>query len=95
MSLFLPRHRLPWSMNEINRLYNEYEIKEFDIKTIAKLHGRSMNGILYKLTELSIITKDWSKARGYCDIEYYKYYEDDISYSKSVSRENKFFYNHE
>ena len=22
------RHRLPWSMNEINRLYNEYEIND-------------------------------------------------------------------
>ena len=39
--LKITRNRNPWSMNEINRLYNEYEIKELTIRQIAKLHNRS------------------------------------------------------
>ena len=31
---YTKRHRFRWSVNEINRLYNEYEIKELTIRQI-------------------------------------------------------------
>ena len=40
-----------WSMSEINRLHNEYELKGFSVDEIAKLHKRSSSAILYKLQE--------------------------------------------
>jgi hypothetical protein len=54
-----------WNMNEINRLHNEYEIKELDVNDIAKLHKRSVGGILYKLAEEGIISETWDDARGW------------------------------
>ena len=34
------RKGLPWSSNEINRLHNEYELKELTVHEIADLHSR-------------------------------------------------------
>lgn len=62
---FAHRNGYTWSMNEINRLYNEYEVKELDVSEIANLHGRTTNAIVNKLQEEGIITKDWTMARGY------------------------------
>jgi hypothetical protein len=45
----ISRHNKPWSMNEINRLHNEYEIKNYSIYQIAKLHKRKNNAIYYQL----------------------------------------------
>ena len=59
------RHRLPWSMNEINRLYNEYEINELPIATIAKLHDRSEYAILYKLAQETLILDTWGDVKGW------------------------------
>ena len=60
-----PRHRFPWSTDEINRLHNEYEIKQLDIATIAHLHGRSEYAILYKLADESLIHESWNDVRGW------------------------------
>jgi hypothetical protein len=58
------RHGFPWNTNEINRLYNEYEIKEFTIRQIAKLHFRTYKAILNRLEVEGLILSDWSDARG-------------------------------
>ena len=61
---YTKRHRFPWSVNEINRLYNEYEIKELTIRQIAKLHDRTYKAILFRLQLEGLILSDWSDARG-------------------------------
>lgn len=58
------RHRFPWGVNELNRLYNEYEIKELTIRQIAKLHSRSYKSILHRLEIEELTLPDWSDARG-------------------------------
>jgi len=60
---YTKRHRFPWSVNEINRLYNEYEIKELTIRQIAKLHDRTYKAILFRLQLEGLILSDWSDAR--------------------------------
>jgi len=62
--IVISRHRFKWTMNEINRLYNEYEIKELSIREIAKLHHRSYKAILFQLSKEGLIRADWSDARG-------------------------------
>ena len=59
------RHRCPWAMNEINRLHNEYEIKELTIQQIAQLHDRTIYAILNKLQDEEIIDKSWKGVRGW------------------------------
>lgn len=54
-----------WSMNEINRLHNEYELKEMDVYQIAEMHNRGVCGILHKLAEEGLISSSWNDARGY------------------------------
>jgi hypothetical protein len=61
---YIKRHRFPWNVNEINRLYNEYEIKELTIRQIAKLHERTYRAILHRLEIEGLILPDWSDARG-------------------------------
>jgi len=61
---YTKRHRFPWSVNETNRLYNEYEIKELTIRQIAKLHERTYRAILHRLEIEGLILPDWSDARG-------------------------------
>lgn len=61
----ITRHFKKWSMNEINILHNEYEIKELTIRQIAKLHGRTYLSILHKLTSEGLIGKHWESARGF------------------------------
>ena len=61
----ITRHFNKWSMNEINRLHNEYEIKELTIRQIAKLHGRTYLSILHKLTSEGLIDENWESARGF------------------------------
>ena len=47
----MSRSGYKWSMNEINLLHNQYELKGLSIDEIAKLHKRSSTGILFKLQE--------------------------------------------
>ena len=62
------RHRFPWSMNEINRLHNEYCIKELSVSKIARLHQRSQLAIVNMLEKEEIITANWAlDLRGYND----------------------------
>lgn len=61
------RYRKKWSSNEINRLFNEYEIKELPIYAIAKLHERGEYAILHRLSIEGIIDKNWSGVKG-CDL---------------------------
>ena len=60
------RHRFPWSINEINRLYSEYENKKMTIQQIAKHHKRTNYAILYKLVQEELIHPSWNDARGWC-----------------------------
>lgn len=62
--IIIKRHRFRWTTNEINRLYNEYEIKELSVRQIAKLHHRSYKAILFQLSKEGLILPDWSDARG-------------------------------
>jgi len=61
---YTKRHRFHWNVNEINRLYNEYEIKELTIRQISKLHERTYRAILHRLEIEGLILPDWSDARG-------------------------------
>lgn len=61
----LSRHRLPWSMSETNRLYNEYELKKLPISTIAKLHARTQYAILHKLSKEYLINESWNDVKGW------------------------------
>ena len=74
------RHRHPWNMNEVNRLYSEY-YNNIPIRIISKLHERSEEAILYKLSYEGLIKTDWSDVKGwsptYFDAKYpvHKKYE--------------------
>jgi len=59
------RYRYPWSMNELNRLHNEYEIKQLPILQIAKLHERGQYAILHKLSSEGLIHETWRDVRGW------------------------------
>jgi CO dehydrogenase/acetyl-CoA synthase beta subunit len=59
------RYRYPWSMNEVNRLHNEYEIKQLPILQIAKLHERGQYAILHKLSSEGLIHETWRDVRGW------------------------------
>lgn len=59
------RYRYPWSMNEVNRLHNEYEIKQLPILQIAKLHERGQFAILHKLSSEGLINESWNDVRGW------------------------------
>lgn len=50
------RNGFKWGVNEILRLQREYELLGLTIDEIAKLHERTPNAILYKLTEEGFIT---------------------------------------
>ena len=59
------RYRYPWSMNEVNRLHNEYELKQLPILQIAKLHERGQYAILHKLSSEGLIHETWRDVRGW------------------------------
>ena len=58
------RRGRPWSSNETNRLYNEYELKELTITEIAKLHERSEEAIVFRLVVEGLINQKWDNIRG-------------------------------
>jgi len=60
-------------MNEINRLYVEYQLRELDVNSIAHLHKRTVFSILNKLASEELIQPTWVDARGYKSIEYENY----------------------
>ena len=57
------RYRKKWSSNEINRLFNEYEIKELSISAIAKLHERGEFSILHRLSVEGLINEKWNNVK--------------------------------
>jgi len=59
------RHRSRWTNSELNNLHNEYEMKQLTVQEIAKLHKRSLHGILNKLEEENLIESSWENARGW------------------------------
>ena len=59
------RKGLPWSSNEINRLHNEYELKELTVHEIADLHSRGVSAILHRLADEGLIASSWLDARGW------------------------------
>ena len=59
------RYRKKWSSNEINRLFNEYELKELPISAIAKLHERGEFAILHRLSVEGLINEKWSDVKGW------------------------------
>jgi len=59
------RKGFSWSMNEINRLHNEYELKELSVYQIAQLHKRGVSAILHKLASENLISASWKDARGW------------------------------
>jgi hypothetical protein len=59
------RYRQPWSAGEVNRLWNEYEIRQLPILQIAKLHKRGEYAILHKLAKEGAILETWSDVKGW------------------------------
>jgi hypothetical protein len=59
------RRGRPWSSNETNRLYNEYELKELTITEIAKLHERSEEAIVFRLMVEGLVNEKWNNVRGW------------------------------
>ena len=55
-----------WNTNEILRLQREYELLELSVVDIAARHGRSVDGIAYKLKSEGFIV-ELIDARGYYD----------------------------
>lgn len=64
-SVTTTRVGLKWNVAELNRLHNEYELKELDVYQIAELHNRGIGGILHKLAEEGLISSSWNDARGW------------------------------
>jgi len=61
------RYRQPWSSNEVNRLYSEYELKQLPILDIATLHKRGEHAILHRLAKEGLILESWADVRGWND----------------------------
>jgi len=59
------RHRARWNASEMDRLHNEYEIKELTVQQIADLHGRTVYGVMSKLQAEGLIDSSWNNARGW------------------------------
>lgn len=59
------RYRQPWSSGEVNRLWNEYEIKQLPILEIARLHKRGEYAILHRLAYEGAILDSWADVRGW------------------------------
>jgi hypothetical protein len=58
------RHYNKWNMNEINRLYNEYELQELSVDDIAEKHERTVYGIISRL-KLEGIIQSWGSVKGW------------------------------
>jgi hypothetical protein len=52
---FPKRHGVRWSNSEIDALYCEFEIREYDIYHIAERHQRTCSAILFKLRSENLI----------------------------------------
>lgn len=63
------RYRQPWSSNEVNRLYSEYELRQLPILDIAKLHKRGEYAILHQLAKEGLILETWSDVRGWKGVQ--------------------------
>jgi hypothetical protein len=61
------RYRQPWSSNEVNRLYSEYELRQLPILDIATLHKRGEHAILHRLAKEGLILESWADVRGWND----------------------------
>jgi len=61
----MERYRSPWSMSEVNKLHNEYELKNLPILEIAKLHKRGAHAILHKLADEGLIMESWADVKGW------------------------------
>jgi hypothetical protein len=72
------RYRSPWSMSEVNKLHNEYEVKNLPILEIAKLHKRGAHAILHRLAVEGLILDSWADVKGW------KFSPSSSSVSKSV-----------
>ena len=59
------RHRARWTASELNRLHNEYEMKELTVQEIADLHGRTVYGVMSTLQAEGVIDSSWNNARGW------------------------------
>jgi len=59
------RYRNPWSTSEINKLCNEYEVKNLPIAEIAKLHKRGEYAILHMLAKEGVILESWADVKGW------------------------------
>ena len=59
------RYRQPWSSNEVNRLYSEYELRQLPILNIATLHKRGEHAILHRLAKEGLILESWADVRGW------------------------------
>ena len=84
------RHRFKWNMNEINRLYSEYQLRELDVHAIAHLHKRTVYAILSKLSDEGLIEKTWIDARGYNSKEYQAYSMEKDSFDSDDENDSEY-----
>ena len=59
------RYRQPWGSSEVNRLFNEYELQQLPILSIATLHQRGEHAILHRLAKEGLILESWADVRGW------------------------------
>ena len=84
------RHRFKWNMNEINKLHSEYELKEYNVYSIAHLHKRTVYAILSKLSDEGLIEPTWIDARGYNSTEYQTYSMEKDSFDSDDEKDSEY-----
>ena len=71
------RYRNPWSSSEINKVCNEYEVKNLPIAEIAKLHKRGEYAILHMLAKEGVILESWADVKGWSFEKHRVKFQDD------------------
>ena len=75
----MSRHGNKWTVNEILQLQREYELLELSLQEIAKLHGRSVKAIQYRLIDEGFTTWEELEIVNDCDEEESTCSSDDVS----------------
>lgn len=71
------RYRNHWSSSEINKVCNEYEVKNLPIAEIAKLHKRGEYAILHMLAKEGVILESWADVKGWSFEKHRVKFQDD------------------
>jgi hypothetical protein len=81
------RYRHPWTVNEVNKLWSEYDLQKLPVLQIAKNHQRGEYAILHRLAKEGLILESWADVRGWS----YKPTDDKLVCDKPKSVTKVFF----